>query len=183
MLGVPTIRSRTPWNPGRRLSARCTPVGNRRRSETTRRFSIRSRTCPHDDPNGRSTHHGVSGIPYDHPWRSASSIPIGSPEQTSSSLPLHPLRLPVVSFFSRSDVWLGVSMVVPDTVSLGPASLGIRRGSSNRCPALHGWSRVYRPNMPWIGRVAPRGAWKLIALCATPVVLVRRRYHMPEDGR
>lgn len=60
----------------------------------------------------------------------------GYPEPTSFYLPLHPLYLSVFAFFSRSDVWLGFSMVVLGTVSIGLIYLGAIKILGTRKAAL-----------------------------------------------
>lgn len=60
----------------------------------------------------------------------------GYPEPTSFYLPLHPLYLSVFAFFSRSDVWLGFSMVVLGTISIGLVYLGAIQILRTRTGAL-----------------------------------------------
>lgn len=60
----------------------------------------------------------------------------GYPEPTSFFLPLHPLYLSVFAFFSRSDVWLGFSMVVLGTVSIALIYLGAIKILGTRRAAL-----------------------------------------------
>ncbi|MEZ5175702.1 MAG: glycosyltransferase family 39 protein [Acidimicrobiia bacterium] len=60
----------------------------------------------------------------------------GYPEPTSFFLPLHPVYLSVFAFFSRSDVWLGLSMVVLGTISIGLVYLAALRVLATQRAAL-----------------------------------------------